>query len=145
MGASSGQVRLFAADDESLLQHVLAAQASVAGTVGEDDPGRPGGNLPVVLGAILLEHRVFLHGVVNLEHERVVRGTIDHRQAHLAPAFTAVRLQASTSRGTFKAQPAKATGQPSRTGPKSPRPWPLGMDVQEDPQQAIAVRRPSRK
>ena len=33
----AGQAR--AADDEGLFQHVLAAQASVAGAVGEDDPG----------------------------------------------------------------------------------------------------------
>ena len=69
------------ADNEGLFQHVLSAQASMAGTVGEDDPGRAGGELPAVLAARFLEARVLLHGVVNPEHEPVVGRSVNDRQA----------------------------------------------------------------
>ena len=49
-----GADRAPAADDEDLLQGVLATEAGVAGAVGEDHPGRPGGELPAILAAPFL-------------------------------------------------------------------------------------------
>src|SRR4051812_31551918 len=54
-GGRLGEGQAAAADDEGLLQGVLAADAGMAGGVGEDDPGGAGRELPALFGAIALE------------------------------------------------------------------------------------------
>ncbi len=140
-----GQAR--PADDEGLLERILAAQAGVAGAVGEDDPGRAGGKLPAVFAAGLLKTGVFLHGVVDLEHEAVVRRTVDDRQAQagrgphcqVLPVVQGARLP-------MQPDPIRElAGQRLEVVGGVPDPRPLRVDVGENPQQAVAVRRPRRK
>ena len=141
----AGQAR--AADDEGLFQHVLAAQAGVAGAVGEDDPGRAGGKLPAILAATLLECGVFLHGVMNLEHEGVIRRTVDHRQPqpradlHDRP-FPGVEQTRGSGQADLTREPARQSLEMVRGEPDS---GPLGMNVHEDSQEPIAVRGPARE
>ena len=65
-----------ARNDERLLQRVLPLQHRVADEIGEHDPGRVRRKFPALLGAVLLEFAVFLHGVVASMHEVVVRRTV---------------------------------------------------------------------
>ena len=95
----------------------------------------------------LLKPGVLLHRVVNLEHEAVVRGPIDDRQAQPGGGphgefFAGVQRP----RLPVQADPIRElAGQLLEVVGGDPDPRPLRVDVGEDPQQPVAVRRPGRE
>ena len=130
-------------DDESLFQGVLAAQAGMAGAVGENDPCRAGGKLPAVFATSLLKAGVFLHGVVNLEHKTVVSRTSDKGQAQTSHGLgRQVFPAAHGALFPIQSDPLrKLACQGLKVVRRKPDPLPFWVNVSEDPQQSITVRR----